>query len=167
MKAVDLALKSLDGFLFSIKRNPIKGWYELEIGINKSWVYNENKEISCELITENDEAILLKISPKNNRIVVDDLIAFVELIIETNKKIAEKEKEFADKMNEMKGILEKEAKKFYEELDSLKENSFKNLNDNFVKNFQSGEKKTTTRKGRPSKISEQVSQEEKEKNIDE
>lgn len=167
MKPVDLALKSLDGFLFSVKRNPIKGWYELEIGINKSWVYNENREISCELITENDDAVLLKISPKNNKIVVDDLIAFVEIIIDTNKKIVEKEKEFTNRMNEMKGVLEKEAKKFYEELDSLKQNSFKNLNDNFVKKFQTTEKKTPTRKGRPLKTNDDISQEQNNKNSDE
>lgn len=150
MKTLHLALEPLSGYLMSIKRNPIKGWYELEIGLEKSWVYSENKEIGCELITENDEAVLLKIMPKNSKVVVDDLIAFVELIIQTNNKIAEKEKEFAMRMEEMKGILEKEAKNFYEELEVLKESSFKNLNDRFVKNLQTDDK-GVVKKGRPVK----------------
>ena len=47
-------------------------------------------------------------------------------------KIAEKEKQFAIQMEEMKMNLEKQANEFYKELDELKENSFKKLNDSFV-----------------------------------
>jgi hypothetical protein len=78
---------------------------------------------------------MIKISPKNQNIVIDDLIAFFEIIINTNKKIAEKEEEFKLQMEEMKKGLEKKASAFFKELDELKENSFKKINDNFVKNI--------------------------------
>jgi len=144
MKVIENALEPITGYLMSIKRNALNGWYELEIGIYSSWVFDENNEIKCEVISESKEGKLIRISPKNNGIVIDDLVAFVEVIIETNKKIADKEKQFTDKMAEMKGMLEMEAKKFYGELEELKVNSFKNINDSFVKNLHTeGERKET------------------------
>jgi len=136
MKAIESALEPITGYLISISRNTVNGWYEMEVGIPKGWVFNENKEIKCEVISEPEGGKIIKISPKNSKTVIDDLVLFVEIIIETNAKIAEKEKEFTNKMEEMKGVLEKEAKKFYEELDELKENSFKNLNANFEKSMR-------------------------------
>lgn len=132
MKQLESILEPITGYLKCMNRNTEKGCYELEIGIHKNWVFDENNEIGCETIAELDEGKLIKIFPKNKNIVIDDLILFVEIIIRTNKKIAEKEKQFADKMNEMKKSLEMQASEFYKELDELKENSFKKLNDNFV-----------------------------------
>jgi hypothetical protein len=143
MKTIEAALEPITGYLISISRDTINGWYELQVGIPNNWVFDENEEVKCEVISKADVGKLIKISPKDNDVVIDDLITFVEVIIETNKKIAEKEKQFTDKMEEMKSLLEKEAKKFYEELDELKDNSFKHLNDNFVKNLHSEEKKET------------------------
>jgi hypothetical protein len=143
MKTIELALQPITGYLISISRNTVSGWYELEVGIPKGWVFDENDEIKCEVLTKTDAGSLVKISPKNADAVIDDLVAFVEVILETNKKIADKEKEFTDKMEEMKGKLEKEAKKFYEELDELRQNSFKKNNDNFV------EKRKETRGRKP------------------
>ena len=130
---IELALQPVTGYLISIKRNTLKGWYELEIGIPKNWVYDENNEIECEVLEESETGKLINVSPKNEDIWIDDLISFVEIIIKTNNRIAEKEKEFTDKMQQMKDQLEKEAKKFYVELDELRENSFKTLNDSFLK----------------------------------
>jgi len=127
MNTVDLALQPTNGYIKSFTRNTVEGWWELELGIPKAWVYDENNEIKCEIITQNDIGKLIKISPKNHDVIIDDLIAFVDVIIEINKKISEKEKQFTDKMEEMKGMLEKEAKKFYEELDELRETSFNNI----------------------------------------
>jgi hypothetical protein len=142
MKTIELALESVTGYLVSIKRNPMNGWYEIEIGLPNTWVFDENNEIKCDVLSKSDAGKLIKISPKNDTVVIDDLITFVEVIIETNEKIAEKEKEFTDKMEQMKGMLETEAKKFYEELDELRSNSFKQRNDNFVKTLHpEGEKK--------------------------
>jgi hypothetical protein len=132
MKTIDSALQPITGFLFSITRDTVNGWYEIEIGLPKGWVFDENDEIKCEILNKTDAGSLVKISPKKSDILIDDLVSFVEIIIQTNKRIAEKEKEFTDKMEEMKTALEKEARKFYEELDELKENSFKRVNENFV-----------------------------------
>lgn len=132
MKNIEAALQSVDGYLVSIKRNTVNGWYELEVGLPVKWVFDENSEIKCEVLNKNDVGVLVKISPKNENIVIDDLIGFVKIIIDTNQKIAEKEKEFTDRMERMKDMLETEARKFYEELDELRNNSFKQYSDNFV-----------------------------------
>lgn len=127
MKTVELALEPITGYLISINRNTKSGWYEFEIGIHPNWVIGENNKIACDIINENTTGKLVRISPKNENIGIDDLILFVEAIINTNKKIADKEKEFTDKMEEMKGVLEKEARKFYDDLAILKESSFKDI----------------------------------------
>jgi hypothetical protein len=156
MKAIELALQGVDGYLISMTRNPVDGWYEIEVGLPANWEFGENEKISCEVINKNDNGKLIKIAPKIQGISIDDLITFVEIIIETNGKIAEKEKEFTDKMQEMKGVLEKEAKKFYEELDKLKVDSFKTLNSNFVKTLHPEEEKKH-RKPRAPRIKEEKS----------
>lgn len=141
MKTIELALEPITGYLVSIKRNTVNGCYELEIGLPAKWEFGDNDEIKCEVLIQNDDGKLVKISPKNSDIVIDDLVAFVEIIIHTNGKIVEKEKQFTDRMQEMKGMLEKEAKKFYEELDELKISSFRNINDAFQKNLRNKEEK--------------------------
>ena len=150
MKTIESALHPTDGYITAFTRNTVEGWWELEVGIPKSWVFNENNEIKCDVITESDFGKLIKVSPKNANVVVDDLVSFVEIIIKTNEKIAKKEQEFGNEMAEMKKMLEEKAKKFYQELDELKENSFKKNNDEFVKSLQS-EKEDKKRVGRPRK----------------
>ena len=145
MKTIEAALHPTDGYINSFVRNTEKGWWELEVGLPKTWVFDENDKIGCEIVFENEFGKLIKVSSKKTEIVIDDLVTFVEIIIATNQKIAEKEKQFTDKMQEMKGVLEKEAKKFYAELDELKENSFKNLNATFAKGL---DKPKTPRKPR-------------------
>jgi hypothetical protein len=145
MGIIESALAPIEGYLWTIKRNTQEGWYELEIGIPNSWVFNSNNEIDCEVITETETGKIIRIFPKNNGLDVDDLNLFVQVIIDINQKIAAKEKEFADKMEEMKKTLEKQASEFYKELDDLKDTSFKKLTSNY-----SGEKKET--RGRKPKV---------------
>ena len=45
MKTIDIALQPIIDYLISISRNTVKGWYELEVGIPKGWVFDENDEI--------------------------------------------------------------------------------------------------------------------------
>ena len=152
MGVIENALKPVDGHLISMSRNPMKGWYEIEVGVYKSWVFDSNKDIECEIIAEDDDGKLLKIFPKHGKVTVDDLIRFVELIIETNERIAAKEREFAKEMEKMKELLEEKAKSFYTELDTLKDTSFKNLTASLEKGLS--EKSTTPKKpgrGRPPK----------------
>ena len=127
MKTVELALEPILEYLISLERDPINGWYFLKIGLPNNWVINENDQISFEVLNELSTGKVIKIIPKNDKIIVDDLITFVLIIIKTNQKIAEKEKQFTDKMEEMKSALEKEAVNFYKELDLLKESSFKKI----------------------------------------
>lgn len=150
MKVIEAALQPTDGYITSFIRNTVEGWWELEIGLPKTWIFSDNGEIKCEVLTENEVGKLIKISPKNPNVVIDDLVLFVEIIIETNEKIAKKEQEFGGEMAEMKKMLEEKAKKFYEELDELKENSFKKNSEEFVKTLQS-QKEEKKRVGRPKK----------------
>lgn len=140
------AFKLIEGNLLLMERNTEKGWFEFEIGIPANWVFDENRQISCEVIKETDAGKLIRVAPKNKKITLDDLIRFVEIILETNQKIAEKEKEFTDSMETMKAELEKKAKQYYEELDKLKEDSFKKAGDKFVEDVTEKRKTTSTSK---------------------
>jgi hypothetical protein len=142
------AFKLIEGNLLLMERNTEKGWFEFEIGIPANWVFDENRQISCEVINETDAGKLIRVAPKNKKISLDDLIRFVEIILETNQKIAEKEREFTDSMEAMKAELEKKAKQYYEELDKLKEESFKKAGDKFVEDVTE-KRKTTTRTRKP------------------
>ena len=137
MKLIETELLPIDGYLISIIRNTMKGWYELEIGLPISWVYDENSIIFCEIVREYEEekARVVKIAPKKQGIVIDDLVEFVKIILETNKKIAEKEKEFNESLEERKKEIETWARGFYKEMDELKESSFKKVGKEFVENL--------------------------------
>jgi len=150
MKPIESALEPITGYLISISRDTQKGWYFLTVGIPKGWVVSENNEIVCKIFEETGEGKLIEIAPRNENIAVDDLVDFVMVIIETNEKIAQKEQEFTNEMQEMKRMLEEKAKRFYEELDELKDNSFKKNSDEFVKTLQS-QKDEKRRVGRPKK----------------
>ena len=149
MKEIETILEPITGHLVSITRNPMKGWYEMEVGVPINWVFNENNEIDVEVVRETESGRLLKIIPKNQNVGVDDLVLFVRIVIDTNKKIADKELEFKAEMEAMKKGLERKASDFFKELDELKENSFKKLNDNFVESLGEAKK---TRKPRAPKI---------------
>ena len=143
MKPVEQSLTSTDGYINSFSRNTLKGWWELEIGVPVKWVFDENSKIGCEITFETDLGKLIKIFPKEDSVVIDDLIEFVEVIIKTNEVIAEKEKEFKETMNEMKDTLEERAKDFYKELEEIRENSFKKNNESFTKTLNNDAKPVT------------------------
>lgn len=132
MKEVESILEPISSNFISLTRNPMKGWFELEIGIPNTWVFDANKEIDVEIVNETEVGKVIKIVPKNGNVVVDDVILFARIIISTNRKIAEKEQDLKNQLEEMKRGMEKKAGSFFKELDELKENAFKKLNDNFV-----------------------------------
>jgi hypothetical protein len=140
MKVIESILKPIEGYVKSINRNPQEGWYEMEIAIPKNWVFNGNNEINVDVISENEIGKLLNVIPKSQSVVIDDLVLFVQVVIRTNEKIAEKELEFKQQMEEMKKGLEKKASQFFKELDDLKENSFQKLNDNFENGITGAQK---------------------------
>jgi len=165
MKSIEEKLQPLSGYLISIKRNTVKGWYELEVGIPSDWIYKSNEQIECEAKKKTDVGHLLTISPKNDNITIDDLIDFVKLIIETNSKIREREKEFNNKMNKVKEDLENEAKKFYKELDELKEKSFNNfdVNVNGESNNESNNTKVNNLESKSKSYKKSISENNSEK----
>jgi len=140
MKAIEKILTPTDGYINSFVRNTVEGWWELEVGIPKTWVFDGNDKIGCEVVFENEVGKLISVVPQNQEIVIDDLIDFVEIIILTNQNIALKETEFKERMEEMKSVLELEAKKFYTELDTIKENSFQNRNKEFAMSLEKPKK---------------------------
>lgn len=131
MKPIEAALDPSDGKINTFKRDTIKGWWEIEVGIPSKWVFEENNNIGTEIIFENKLGKLIRVYPKNHDIVIDDLVTYIDVVIKTNEKIAEKEKQFTDKMEQMRTMLEIEAEKFYVELDELRDNSFKKNNAEF------------------------------------
>jgi hypothetical protein len=133
MNIIENALEPITGYLILISRDTINGWYEFEIGLPANWVFASNSDIKCEIISENDEGKLINVSPIHQNVSIDDLVLFVGRIIETNEEIAQKEKAFNDKMDELKRHLTQETSKFYKELDDLKQQSFKTISDNSIK----------------------------------
>lgn len=134
MGIIEEILKPISSYLMSFDRNTTKGWYELKIGLPIKWVFDDGDVIECDVLEETKIGRVLKVfpSPVSEDDVpasIDDLVEFAQIIIKTNENIALKEKEFSDRMNEVKVSLEKEAKKFYTELDELKVNSFKTMTD--------------------------------------
>ncbi len=156
LPVVEKELKKIGGNLISIVRDIENGWYYLEIGIPKTWVYNSNKDVKCTIAQELDGGDIIKIEPKRKQVIIDDLFLFVQKIIQTNEQITKRENEFKEKMENMKKRLEKDAEKFYEELEDLKKTAFEQIDDNTVSVEEETDEpvvKTITQKkrGRPPK----------------
>lgn len=123
-KPIDEILTPLHGYLLSIERDVDNSSYIINMGIPASWTYKETNVIECEVIATNDKGTLLKIYGKNETIVIDDLIEYCRIIIETNEKIQKMQDEFDKKMIEMKEKLIQEQRSFLDELDEMKDKSF-------------------------------------------
>ena len=117
----------------SIIRNSDTGNYDLEVGIPATWVYKGTPEISCEVIHSADNGKIIMISQINDNLIIDDLVKYVGTIISTNGKIAEKEREFADRIQKIKDNIEDEANVYKKELEALKEKSFEILSSSTIK----------------------------------
>jgi hypothetical protein len=127
IKPINDGLSRISDYLVLVQRDTQKGWYYIEVGIPSDWIFDSNDIVECEILQEGGGGKLVKISPKNDNVYVDDLITFVEVINTTNKKILEKEALFTDKMEQMKTTLQNEALKFYKELDEMKKHSFETI----------------------------------------
>jgi hypothetical protein len=148
-KVVQEAFAPIAEYFISMSVDTVTGFHILEIGIPDKWAFSDSRDIKCEVLAESEEGKVLKISSHDEQIVIDDLIEFVCIIVDTNIKIVMKEEEFKEKMNEMKKMLEDEANKFYAELDMLKDNSFKRLAEELNPNpndSNTGQKKRTYNK---------------------
>lgn len=145
-RIVEEALAPIAGYFISMSVDTVTGFYILEIGIPDRWAFSSSNNIKCDILAENDEGKILKISSENEQTSIDDLIDFVSIIINTNMKIAMKEVEFEERMNNMKKQLEDEARRFYAELDTLKDSSFKKLTENMNLNPNDNKKRQYNRK---------------------
>lgn len=151
MNILNERLKTVTGYLINITRDCGNGWYFIEVAVPASWEIGDNDDIECDVLNENDKGKMVKIAPKNNTVVVDDLLLFAEVIIETNIEIEKKEKEFEEKIMDMKKQLEMQAKDFYTKLDEHKKTSFKNLKRGIEEISGSNAKAAPTKRGRPAK----------------
>jgi len=142
MKNLQAILNGLEGYLISIQRNAEEAMYELEVGIPKNWVYKPTKRIDYETIHEGDNGSIIKVFGIKDDVVIDDLIDFVEVIIETNKRIQLMQEEFDQRMIETKKQLEHQALEFYERLDEVKETSFKSIDEQLQETKRRKEVKT-------------------------
>jgi hypothetical protein len=124
MKALEKALKKVEGYLISMKRNTMEGRYELEVGIPKNWAYKSTEKIECEVIQETKQGDMVKIFGLDETVVVDDLIEFVNIIIDTNKKIAKMQEELDKHLEKQAQQLEEYAKNFMDKIEQMKESSF-------------------------------------------
>jgi len=118
-------IKPIEGCLLSINRNTINGWYEIEIGIPENWIFDSNEHINCTVLNKSSVGVLLKIYPNNDTVTIDNLIDFVKIIIEINKKIEERENEFNESVNKLKLSLEKEREKYLNDTEKIKSDLIK------------------------------------------
>jgi hypothetical protein len=140
MRALEKILNKLDGYLLSIKRNPDIGMYELEVGIPKNWVYKDTNKIECEVIHETEKGSLIKITPTVEGVVIDDLIDFVDVIIDTNQELNRMQQEFDEQMAKTKKDLEEQVQSFYDKLEGVKKHSFESI-DEQIKRARRNKKK--------------------------
>ncbi len=147
MGVIQDKLKPIFNYLISIEWNIEKEWLELIIGLPKEWEYKENKSIKCESFDETDVGRYMRLSPKNETVVVDDLVDYVEIIIKVNNEIEQKQKEFAKEMEEMKLAFQQKITDFYDTLDQEKKKSFELIiNDVDEKKQQKPTSRGTTKK---------------------
>lgn len=129
MRTLENILRKLEGKLLSIERNTESGRYEMKIGLPSNWIFEENNDVEVDILTETENAVLLKLIPANDDIVIDDLIDYMNIVIDINEEIAKKEEEFNKRMEERKNELKAEAEMFFDQLEQLKRQKFKLVGD--------------------------------------
>lgn len=141
-KTVHDILEQIDGYLISIKRNIDTSMYELEVGFRKNWVFKSTEDIECDIKVESDNGTLLTISGKHDEVTIDDLIEFVNKVIETNRKITEMQEKFEREMEAEKEKLAEKVMEFEASLDEVKETSFDDKEEKPKQNKKTTKKKT-------------------------
>jgi D-ribose pyranose/furanose isomerase RbsD len=124
MGVINDKLKPIYNYLITIDWNIEKEWLELTVGLPKEWEYKENKSINFEIINETDVGRVIKLIPKNNVVIIDDLVEYVEIVIRVNNEIEIKKQEFTKEMEEMKKTFQQKISDFYDTLDQEKKKSF-------------------------------------------
>lgn len=149
---IQKAFEKLEGRLLSLERNTTKGYYELKVGLPSTWIYETNDDIDVEVIVETENGVLLLLSPTNDEVTLDDMIDYINIVIDANEEIARKEEEFLKKMEKVTESLKAEKESFYESLEEFRKKRFNLLKEE--------EEKPKTSK--PKTISKKKSEEETE-----
>jgi len=126
-KILQEKLDTISEYWVSIERNLKNDTTILNVGFPKKWEIRENDLIGFEVLQDTDVGKFIKITPKNNKVAIDDLIKFVEVVIYVNTEIAKREDEFAKRLEEMKKKMETEVSSFYENFDKEKTLIFSDL----------------------------------------
>jgi hypothetical protein len=143
MKPLQEALNKIDGYLLSLERDVMKGQYELKVGIPKNWVYESTDNVECEVLKSTKQGDLVKIFSIKEDIVIDDLIEFINIIIDTNQQIAEMEKKHKEEQDDAILKMEEEEVAFKEKIVTMAKNSFESMQKE-QKNIGSKTKKEVT-----------------------
>jgi hypothetical protein len=102
--------------------------FEIQLGILPDWTYViENSIIDVIVLGESVKGKIIKIVPKNDTVIIDDLIAYAKAIIMTNKEKEKKEIELKEKLENMKLMFESELKNFQEEIKNSQKDIFNSL----------------------------------------
>jgi hypothetical protein len=128
MKELEKIFNDIAGYLISIKRDTLKGYYILEVGIPANWTFKSNNLIKCELLTELEDGKIINIIPNDDSdCVIDDQFQHLYKIIDSNNKIAELEKEMLDTVNKRKKELEEELEKSFKGIEDFKDKAFNDV----------------------------------------
>ncbi len=128
-KTLEKILSKLDGYLMSITRNIDTGMYELEVGFRKNWVFKSNDDVKCNTTIESDNGSMVTISGKHDEVTIDDLVDYVNRIIETNQKITDMQDKFEKQLEEQKKKIEEQILQFEDEMEEFKESSLSSINE--------------------------------------
>jgi len=119
--------------------------FEIQLGILPDWTYIiENSIIDVIVLGESIKGKIIKIVPKNDTVIVDDLIAYAKAIIMTNKEKEKKEIELKEKLENMKLMFESELKNFQEEIKNSQKDIFNSLLTSSTKDNDIDSSKETT-----------------------
>ena len=124
MGTIEKILKKLDSYLYTIKRDTVKGWYVLEMGIPTSWTYKSTGKIECEETASTEKMAMVQINPTEVNVSIDDLLNFAIQITINNKKIEKMRNDFEKKMSEIKEQLAEEYEKFEDEIEDMEDGLF-------------------------------------------
>lgn len=155
--SIEESLNHVDGYLIAIKRNVQNGQYELEVGIPKNWVYKATQEIDFEMIHQTKQGDIIRIFALDENIIVDDLIQYVKIIIETNEEIAKMQEEFEEQMKKAKQELENQFKSFYDQIEEKKDHSFETIKKKQMEANKKMKKKNKDNKEFEKEIEEKLS----------
>jgi hypothetical protein len=140
MRAVEKALHKLEGRIAQIKRNPNTAKYEIQVAFPKNWHFQSTKNFELENILGSENGVLLNLSTSSDEISIDDMLDYIQQIVDTNEAIEREEKALEEQMEAEKKAIEKKFLESYKKIQKMKEQGLK-----------SKQSSKTTRKKQPKK----------------